>query len=296
MSQEPATSRKPTSPRHRRRRRAEPPPSCRPAAAPSRQGSRASARSSCCVLIVCSLAWYFVADRLTPYTSQARVQAFVVPVAAEVSGKVLKVHVKNNDEVQPGQPLFDIDPDALPDRAAAQPLGLRVGAALGQCARTRRWRRRRPAVQAAKASYVYAQQDATRLEQIYTEDPGAHLAAPRPERAGHPHQGAQPGEGGRGRSARARESAGERRRQERAADQRPLGGREGRARPQAHQGGRARRRHGDRPADRRRPVRAGRRAGDDADRHPRPLDQRRHDREQPRQHQARRRGRRSCST
>ena len=62
------------------------------------------------ILIVASLAWYFVSDRLTPYTSQARVQAFVVPVAAEVSGTVLKVHVKNNDEVQPGQRLFDIDP------------------------------------------------------------------------------------------------------------------------------------------------------------------------------------------
>src|SRR5688572_10981115 len=37
-------------------------------------------------LIVASLVWYFVSDRLTPYTSQARVQAFVVPVAAEVAG------------------------------------------------------------------------------------------------------------------------------------------------------------------------------------------------------------------
>ena len=55
------------------------------------------------VLIVFSLVWYFVSDRLTPHTSQARVQAFVVPVAAEVAGKVLKVHVKNNDEVQRGQ-------------------------------------------------------------------------------------------------------------------------------------------------------------------------------------------------
>src|SRR6188768_2951105 len=62
------------------------------------------------VLILASLAWHFVADRLTPYTSQARIQAFVVPVAPEVSGTVLKVHVKNNDEVKPGQPLFDIDP------------------------------------------------------------------------------------------------------------------------------------------------------------------------------------------
>ena len=38
------------------------------------------------VLIVFSLTWYFVSDRLTPHTSQARVQAFVVPVAAEVAG------------------------------------------------------------------------------------------------------------------------------------------------------------------------------------------------------------------
>jgi hypothetical protein len=35
------------------------------------------------LLIVASLAWYLVSDRLTPYTSQARVQAFVVPVAAQ---------------------------------------------------------------------------------------------------------------------------------------------------------------------------------------------------------------------
>ena len=124
------------------------------------------------VLIVASLTWYFVSDRLTPYTSQARVQAFVVPVAAEVSGKVLKVHVKNNDEVQPGQPLFDIDP--VPYRIALQrsrsdyeSVRLSVNgsnAAVGAA---------RAALQAATASRVYAEQDATRLEQIFKEDPGA---------------------------------------------------------------------------------------------------------------------------
>ena len=35
----------------------------------------------------------------------------MVPVAAEVSGKLLAVHIHNDDEVQPGQPLFDIDPE-----------------------------------------------------------------------------------------------------------------------------------------------------------------------------------------
>src|SRR6188474_2648233 len=94
-----------------------PPPAEAPAAAvaappPPPTPGKGSKRGAIVVLvlIVASLAWHFVADRLTPYTSQARIQAFVVPVAAEVSGTVLKVHVKNNDEVKPGQPLFDIDP------------------------------------------------------------------------------------------------------------------------------------------------------------------------------------------
>jgi multidrug resistance efflux pump len=123
-------------------------------------------------LIIASLAWYFVSDRLTPYTSQARVQAFVVPVAAEVSGRVLKVYVKNNDEVQPGQPLFDIDPTqyriALErSRSDYEAVRLSVNASTASVAAAR------AALQAAVANRVYAQQDATRLEQIYAGDPGA---------------------------------------------------------------------------------------------------------------------------
>jgi multidrug resistance efflux pump len=60
-------------------------------------------------LIVVSLLWYFVSDRITPYSSQARVQAYVVPVVSQVSGTVQNVYVKNNDLVKPGQVLFDID-------------------------------------------------------------------------------------------------------------------------------------------------------------------------------------------
>ena len=180
------------------------------------------------VLIVASLAWYFVADRLTPHTSQARVQAFVVPVAAEVSGKVLKVHVKNNDNVQPGQPLFDIDP--LPYQIALQrsrsdyeSVRLSVSAANAAVGAAR------AALEAAKASRISAEQDATRLEQIYAEDSGRHLAAPR-------GVGRRP-TGSRRRSQEvaaaadlrsAIETAGEQRRQERAAHQRPVGDREGR--------------------------------------------------------------------
>jgi multidrug resistance efflux pump len=124
------------------------------------------------ILIVASLAWYFISDRLTPYTSQARVQAFVVPVAAEVSGNVLKVYVKNNDNVQPGQRLFDIDP--TPYRIALQ----RSRSDYESVQRSVNASRlaveaARAALRAAEADRVNAEQDASRLEQIFEEDPGA---------------------------------------------------------------------------------------------------------------------------
>ena len=241
------------------------------------------------ILIVASLTWYFVSDRLTPYTSQARVQAFVVPVAAEVSGKVLKVHVKNNDTVKPGQPLFDIDPvpyqialqrsrsDYESVRISVTTTNTAVGAA-------------RAALQAATAGRVYAQQDATRLEQIFKEDPGA-ISIRRVESARSSRIKAQSQEvAAQVDLRRAIETAGERGDKNAqlisarsAIEKAELDFK--RTQVVAPGGG-----DGDRPEDRRRPVRAGRRAGDDADRRPRPLDQRRHDREQPRQHQAGRRG------
>jgi multidrug resistance efflux pump len=156
-----------------------PPPAEAPAAAvaappPPPTPGKGSKRGAIVVLvlIVASLAWHFVADRLTPYTSQARIQAFVVPVAAEVSGTVLKVHVKNNDEVKPGQPLFDIDPTNYRitlERSRSDYESVRLSVT-GSNANVEA---AKASVQSAKAGYVYAQQDADRLEQIYKEDPGA---------------------------------------------------------------------------------------------------------------------------
>ncbi|WP_128598461.1 biotin/lipoyl-binding protein, partial [Paraburkholderia kirstenboschensis] len=60
-------------------------------------------------LIVVSLIWYLLADRFTPYTQQARVQAYVVPVVAEISGRVTRVPVHNDQEVTAGDVLFEID-------------------------------------------------------------------------------------------------------------------------------------------------------------------------------------------
>jgi multidrug resistance efflux pump len=142
-----------------------------PSSAQPGKGTRIGA-SIVLALIVSSLLWSFVADRLTPHTSQARVQAFVVPVAAEVAGKVLKVHVRNNDDVQRGQPLFDIDPSQYQialQRSRADYESVRrsvnASAATVEAARA--------SLQAAQANHVKADKDAIRHETLYAEDPGA---------------------------------------------------------------------------------------------------------------------------
>jgi multidrug resistance efflux pump len=124
------------------------------------------------VLIVGSLLWYFAADRLTPHSSQARVQAFVVPVAAEVAGKVLAVYVRNNDDVQRGQPLFDIDPSQYQialqrSRADYESVRHSVNASVATVEAAR------ASLQAAQANRVKADKDATRQEALYAEDRGA---------------------------------------------------------------------------------------------------------------------------
>jgi multidrug resistance efflux pump len=55
------------------------------------------------------LIWYLIADRYTPYTSEARVTGHVIPIAPRVSGQVLEVNVGVNEIVEAGELLFQID-------------------------------------------------------------------------------------------------------------------------------------------------------------------------------------------
>ena len=54
-------------------------------------------------LIVVLFFYSIFADRLTPYTSQATVQAFVVRMAPEVGGRVIEVKVADNQRGQGGR-------------------------------------------------------------------------------------------------------------------------------------------------------------------------------------------------
>jgi multidrug resistance efflux pump len=62
------------------------------------------------VVFVVLFGWTLVADRLTPYTSDASVRAFVVRTVPEVSGKIIEVAVRDNQLVRTGDLLYRIDP------------------------------------------------------------------------------------------------------------------------------------------------------------------------------------------
>ncbi len=123
------------------------------------------------LVILLSLIWYLLADRFTPYTSQARVQGFVVGVAPKVAGLVTQVWVENNQEVVADQPLFQIDPSQYEialERAQSdlENAGRQVeaGSAGVESARAN--------LRAALANRLKAEKDAGRLQRLHREDPG----------------------------------------------------------------------------------------------------------------------------
>ncbi|MHC8362036.1 HlyD family secretion protein [Pseudomonas sp. LS2P72] len=123
------------------------------------------------LLILLSLTWYLLADRFTPYTQQARVGAFVIPVASEVAGRVIRVSVRNNQDVKAGEILFEVDPQPYQiavDRARADLESTRrqIGASTAGIASAQ------ANLRAAQANELKARQDNQRLEGLYREDPG----------------------------------------------------------------------------------------------------------------------------
>src|ERR1700751_4620417 len=71
------------------------------------------------LLIISALvAYYILADRHTPFTTDAYVQAYVIQVAPRVEGQVVHVYVRENQAVEKGELLFEIDPRPFKYRIA----------------------------------------------------------------------------------------------------------------------------------------------------------------------------------
>ena len=70
------------------------------------------------LLLVLLIGYYVRADRNTPFTTDAFVQAFVIQVTARVEGQVVRVAVLENQPVKKGDLLFEIDPRPFENRSA----------------------------------------------------------------------------------------------------------------------------------------------------------------------------------
>lgn len=122
-------------------------------------------------LIGLSLLWYLMADRYAPYTTQARVQGYVIGVAPQVAGNLTQVWVSNNQDVAEGEKLFEIDPTnyrialtkARSDLENAR-RQVEAGSAAVESARA--------SLRAAEANELRASQDYERLKRLRTNDPG----------------------------------------------------------------------------------------------------------------------------
>ena len=116
--------------------------------------------------------YYVVADRLTPFTAQARVHALVVPIAPEVSGTVTDVMVTSNQAVDVGDLLFRLDEERYQlavetAEASLQSARQATGASAANVDASA------AQLVSARAGLKQAEQDATRLRRIKQEDPGA---------------------------------------------------------------------------------------------------------------------------
>ncbi len=141
---------------------------------PGTRGRDPVRRWTLIVIAVCVVlfAWYLRSDRVTPFTSQARVNALVIPIAPEVSGTVTAVLVGNNQAVKQGQELFQIDIERY--RLAVQTAEANLEAARQAVGAAKaNVQAAEASIDAARASVLRARQDAMRMRNIREQDPGA---------------------------------------------------------------------------------------------------------------------------
>ncbi len=131
-----------------------------------------TASLSVALFVALVFVWYVFADRYAPWTDQARVEAFVVPITPEVSGDVIEVNVTTDQVVKSSELLARIDPreyQLAVQRAEAnlEMAGQQTGADTAAVSAAE------ASVAEARAQSANAAEDFDRVERIYRQDPGA---------------------------------------------------------------------------------------------------------------------------
>lgn len=130
------------------------------------------------LIVLLLFVWYVASDRYAPWTDQARVEGWIVPIAPKVSGRVVEVAVTADQRVGAGELLARIDPrdyelavqraesnlELARQQTGADSAGVESAAA---------------AVEQVRADLTKRKADVDRYERIYDQDPGAISASTR---------------------------------------------------------------------------------------------------------------------
>ncbi|MBM4071104.1 MAG: HlyD family secretion protein [Planctomycetes bacterium] len=127
-----------------------------------------------CLIVLVLVAYYAAADRYTPMTSDAYVQAYVVQVAGRVEGQVVRVHVLENERVKKGDLLFEIDP--RPFQHAVARLEARLAYAVQQVAQLRADH------EAARAEHVRLEAEERYAGVVHSQEKGIYAKKATTER------------------------------------------------------------------------------------------------------------------
>jgi multidrug resistance efflux pump len=80
------------------------------------------------IALVLLFIYHVASDRVTPYTSQANVEVFLVQIAPRVTGQVIEVGARDNQKVLKGQVLYRIDPEPFQNAVRAAEANLALAA------------------------------------------------------------------------------------------------------------------------------------------------------------------------
>jgi multidrug resistance efflux pump len=123
-------------------------------------------------LVVVVFIWYVLSDRMTPYTTQARIQGLTVPIVPQVSGYLTDIRVQLHDIVGPGDTLMQIDRRLY--ELAVRNAQAALDAAQQQVgALTATVRASEGALGVAVAALDRAQRNYDRIERVRDQNPGA---------------------------------------------------------------------------------------------------------------------------
>ena len=118
---------------------------------------------------------YWRYSTLHPSTQDAYVQANVVTIAAEVTGKVTAVHVAENQQVAAGDPLFDLD-DAIYRNTVTQAQAQVEAASEAMGSYAKQIEAASAAVESATAANDAAQAQLARVQRLFTDGNAAQAS------------------------------------------------------------------------------------------------------------------------